>query len=58
MYHYACHTLFRIISDLGNVVVQVAAELGSRELWIVAYQHPVPLQVVPYTFNHVVCFLF
>ncbi|MNP43614.1 hypothetical protein D3C76_1374430 [compost metagenome] len=58
MYHDTHDAVFRILSDLSDVVVQVATEIGSGKLWIVADQHTMPFQIVPDTLNHVVCFLF
>lgn len=58
MYRNLQHTVVRILSDLSNVMVQVAPEFSSGKLGIVADQHAVPFQIVPNTLNHVVCFLF
>lgn len=58
MYRDTQHMVVWILSDLRNVVIQVAPEISTGNLWIVADQHSVPFQVVPDTLNHVVCFLF
>ncbi len=58
MYRNLQHTVVRILSDLSNVMVEVAPEFSSSKLGIVADQHTVPFQIFPNTLNHVLCFLF